>query len=388
MEWKYLLDVSKISDKRVEEYNGKKRYSATGDVDYNKITSFEEVEYKNKPSRANRMVLSGEILFAKMKGTTKVLKVTDEIAEEYIFSTGFTTLKNKKDLNKDYLYYILISEYFQNEKDKYCSGATQKAINNANLKKIKIPVPPMEIQEKIVKVLDQAQALIDKRKEQIEVLDQLIESIFYTMFGDPVRNEKGWEVKEVQHLGKVGSSRRVYLSECVNEGIPFYRGQEVSRLSYGKKPNNELFISPDHYEELKAQRGIPKKGDLLLPSICPDGDIWMVDTNEPFYFKDGRVLWVELEDENINNFFIKSTLAHILRRNFRGISSGSTFSELKIFLLEKITIPIPPLALQNEFADKVETIEKQKEVLRESLELLEENYKSIMDKAFKGQLFN
>ena len=197
MEWKYLLDVSKISDKRVEEYNGKKKYSATGDVDYNKITSFEEVEYKNKPSRANRMVLSGEILFAKMKGTTKVLKITDEIAEEYIFSTGFTTLKNKKDLSKDYLYYILISEYFQNEKDKYCSGATQKAINNTNLKKIKIPVPPMKTQEKIVEVLDQAQALIDKRKEQIESLDQLIESIFYTMFGDPVRNEKGWEVKKL-----------------------------------------------------------------------------------------------------------------------------------------------------------------------------------------------
>lgn len=388
MEWKYLLDVSKISDKRVEEYNGKKRYSATGDVDYNKITSFEEVEYKNKPSRANRMVLSGEILFAKMKGTTKVLKITDEIAEEYIFSTGFTTLKNKKDINKDYLYYTLISEYFQNEKDKYCSGATQKAINNTNLKKVKIPVPPMETQEKIVKALDQAQALIDKRKEQIEALDQLIESIFYTMFGDPVKNEKGWEVKEIKMLGKVGSSRRVYLSECVEEGIPFYRGQEISRLSYGKEPRTELFITLDHYEALKTSRGVPNKGDLLLPSICPDGDIWMVDTDEPFYFKDGRVLWVELEADNINSFFVKSALSHILRTNFKGMSSGSTFSEMKIFLLEKITIPIPPLSLQKEFTDKVETIEKQKEVLGESLELLEEKYKSIMDKAFKGQLFN
>ena len=293
--------------------------------------------------------------------------------------------KGAKALLKYIYYYLLGNIYILEEGFR---GAGLKHTNQKYIKNIKIPILSVEAQEKIVKVLDQAQALIDKRKEQIEALDQLIESIFYTMFGDPVRNEKGWEVKEVQHLGKVGSSRRVYLSECVNEGIPFYRGQEVSRLSYGKKPNNELFISPDHYEELKAQRGIPKKGDLLLPSICPDGDIWMVDTNEPFYFKDGRVLWVELEDENINNFFIKSTLAHILRRNFRGISSGSTFSELKIFLLEKITIPIPPLALQNDFAQKVETIEKQKKLLEESLELMEENYKSIMDKAFKGQLFN
>lgn len=197
MEMKYLLEVSKICDKSVGEYSGIKKYSATGDIDYNKIINFEEVDYETKPSRANRMVLEGEILFAKMKGTTKVLKITDEIASEYIFSTGFTTLKNKEDLDRDYLYYVLISEYFQTEKDKYCSGATQKAINNTNLKKIKIPVPPMEVQEKIVKVLDQAQALIDKRKEQIEALDLLIESIFYTMFGDPVRNEKGWEIKEL-----------------------------------------------------------------------------------------------------------------------------------------------------------------------------------------------
>ena len=246
----------------------------------------------------------------------------------------------------------------------------------------------MEIQKQIVQVLDQAQVLIDKRKEQIESLDQLIESIFYDMFGDPVRNEKGWEIKEMQNLGNVGSSRRVYLPECVDEGIPFYRGQEISRLSYGEDPNNELFITSEHYEELKSKRGIPKKGDLLLPSICPDGDIWMVDTDEPFYFKDGRVLWVELGGDDINNFFVKSALAHVLRRNFKGISSGSTFAELKIFLLEKIAIPIPPLPLQNEFAKKIETIEKQKELLNKSLELMKENYKSIMDKAFKGQLFN
>ena len=120
MEMKYLLEVSKICDKSVGEYSGIKKYSATGDIDYNKIINFEEVDYETKPSRANRMVLEGEILFAKMKGTTKVLKITDEIASEYIFSTGFTTLKNKEDLDRDYLYYVLISEYFQTEKDKYC----------------------------------------------------------------------------------------------------------------------------------------------------------------------------------------------------------------------------------------------------------------------------
>lgn len=333
------------------------------------------------------LLLEDDILISLTGNVGRVAKLEKKFLPAALNQRVACVRANKR-ISDEYLYYMLNSSYFENRCISQSKGVAQKNLGITNLKNIKIPVPPMEIQEKIVKVLDQAQALIDKRKEQIEALDQLIESIFYTVFGDPVRNEKGWEVKEIQDLGKVGSSRRVYLSECVDDGIPFYRGQEVSRLSHGKDPNNELFITSEHYETLKAQRGIPKEGDLLLPSICPDGDIWMVDTDEPFYFKDGRVLWVELDDENINNFFVKSTLAHILRRNFKGISSGSTFSELKIFLLEKITIPIPPLLLQNEFAKKVEIIEKQKELLEESLKLLEENYKSIMDKAFKGQLFN
>jgi type I restriction enzyme S subunit len=287
-------------------------------------------------------------------------------------------------VDMNYLYYYLSSYNFK----KVISGSAQPQITRTNLKKIKIPVPSIEIQKKIVEVLNKAQALIDKRKKQIEALDQLIESIFYAMFGDPVKNQKGWEVKEIKMLGEVGSSRRVYFSECVEKGIPFYRGQEISRLSYGKEPHPELFINLEHYELLKKNRGVPKKGDLLLPSICPDGDIWMVDTDEPFYFKDGRVLWIELKMEDINNFFVKSALGYVLKINFKKISSGSTFSELKIFLLENITIPIPPLSLQNDFADMVEAIERQKELLTQSLELMEEKYKSIMDKAFKGQLFN
>lgn len=383
MEWKYLLDVSKISDKRVEEYNGKKKYSATGDVDYNKITSFEEVEYKNKPSRANRMVLSGEILFAKMKGTTKVLKITDEIAEEYIFSTGFTTLKNKKDLNKDYLYYILISEYFQNEKDKYCSGATQKAINNTNLKKIKIPVPPMKTQEKIVEVLDQAQALIDKRKEQIESLDQLIESIFYTMFGDPVRNEKGWDVKKLGITTEIITGNTPPRKDIENYGnyIEWIKSDNINT------PYTYITEAKEYLSKIGKEKGryVPKNSILMTciaGSLNCIGNVAITDREVAYNQQINGFIPKEYSLFFLYNLFnlSKEYVQNNSTSSMKGMISKGTLSDLEYI--------VPPITLQNDFAQKVETIEKQKQVLLESLKLMEESYKSIMDKAFKGQLFN
>lgn len=388
MEWMNLLRVSKINDNKVDEFEGIKKYVATGGIDYNKIVEFEEVTYESKPSRANRRAEMGDILVAKMKDTVKVFKITEENCDEYIFSTGFCTLKANQDvLDTDYFYYVLISEDFQEQKNKYSKGATQKAINNTGLKKIKIPVPPIEIQKQIVEVLDEAQKLIDNRKKQIKLLDDLIESIFYDMFGDPVKNNKGWEVKKFDDFSNVRSSKRVYISECVDKGIPFYRGTEIVKLSLGEEVFPELFITEDHYKALKKETGIPKIGDLLLPSICAKGEVWRVDTNNPFYFKDGRVLWVELESDFIDSKYLQYCLSQVLIKNFEGIASGSTFPEMKIFILKNLEIPIPPLPLQNQFAEKVQAIEKQKELLQESIKLMEDNYNSLMQRAFKGELF-
>lgn len=383
MEMKYLLEVSKICDKSVGEYSGIKKYSATGDIDYNKIINFEEVDYETKPSRANRMVLGGEILFAKMKGTTKVLKITDEIASEYIFSTGFTTLKNKEDLDRDYLYYVLISDYFQTEKDKYCSGATQKAINNTNLKKVKIPVPPMELQEKIVKVLDQAQDLIDKRKEQIEALDQLIESIFYTMFGDPVRNEKGWAVKKLGTTTEIITGNTPPRKDAENYGnyIEWIKSDNINT------PYTYITEAKEYLSKIGKEKGryVPKNSILMT---CIAGSLNCI----------GNVAITDREvayNQQINGFIPKEYSLYFLYSLFsfskefiqnnstssmKGMISKGTLSDLEYI--------VPPLSLQKEFAQKVEVIEKQKEALEESLELMEENYKSIMNKAFKGQLFN
>ena len=131
------------------------------------------------------------------------------------------------------------------------------------VKSLLFPVPPMELQEKIVKVLDQAQALIDKRKEQIEALDQLIESIFYTMFGDPVRNEKGWEVKELEE---------VLLNNVSNIKKDFK--DDISYIDIGSINNNNNSIETYNNFKIKDAPSRAKRilnhGDILLSTVRPN----------------------------------------------------------------------------------------------------------------------
>ncbi|SHD75646.1 restriction endonuclease subunit S [Schnuerera ultunensis] len=303
-----------------------------------------------------------------------------------IHGMNLLCLRGDKDkINNYYGYYCLNSDVFLNQ----ISHITKKSVNQAsfnitNLKKIKIPVPPMETQEKIVKVLDHAQALIDKRKEQIESLDQLIESIFYTMFGDPVRNEKGWEVKKLEE---------VLLNNVSNIKKDFK--DDISYIDIGSINNNNNSIESYNNFKIKDAPSRAKRilnhGDILFSTVRPNlKNIAIFDmyTENTAIGSTGFCI-IRVNESLVNNKYIFNVVKN---SRFTGylvkIAEGASYPAVKDSDIKSIKISIPPISLQNEFAQKVEVIEKQKEVLRESLELLEENYKSIMDKAFKGQLFN
>lgn len=255
-------------------------------------------------------------------------------------------------------------------------------INKSNFSNIPIAIPPLPIQHQIVAELDALNTIMDKKRAQLEELDKLAQATFYHMFGDPVHNEKGWEVKKFDSFSNVKSSRRVFIEDCVEEGIPFYRGTEISVLSKGESVTSKLYITQEHYDRLKEDTGIPKIGDLLLPSICSDGEVWRVDSNEPFYFKDGRVIWVELLDKTINSHFLQFSFSQMLKNNFSSIASGTTFKEMKIFLLKALEIPIPPLTLQTQFAQKIEHIEKQKALIERSIADVQQLFDYTMDRYF------
>lgn len=292
-------------------------------------------------------------------------------------------LKPKENLDVDYLCYsIMFYDVLP-----LISGTTRAKLNKSALSKMLIPLPPLDIQKRIAAALDTANALIEKRKEQIEKLDLLIKSQFIEMFGDPVTNPKGWEKKHLEEIANVGSSRRVFVEELVNEGVPFYRGTEIGAMGTGESITPSLFITSQHYDRLKAVTGVPVIGDLLMPSICPDGRIWRVNTIDPFYFKDGRVLWVHFTEKSFDNTYLLYALKERIIAEYMNIASGTTFAELKIFLLKRVSVLLPPLVFQTQFAEFVQKVEAQKALLQKSLADMEQNYQSLLQKCFKGEIF-
>ena len=186
------------------------------------------------------------------------------------------------------------------------------------------------------------------------------QSRFIEMFGDCKRNPKNWSVCNLEEIAQVGSSKRVFVEELKKSGIPFFRGTEVGALAEGKKIEPELFITEEHYQQLCLATGKPQIGDLLMPSICPDGRIWIVNLEEPFYFKDGRVLWLHDIKKEFNSVFLLYTLKDRIMTDYDSIASGTTFAELKIFSLKQCKVFNVPIELQNQFAAFVKQTDKSK----------------------------
>ena len=279
----------------------------------------------------------------------------------------------------EYIYYLLLSKNWDDGTNKAVMG---KTLNKATLSKVKVNIHSVQEQQEIVYALNQATALIELHQQRFQKLDELIKARFVEMFGDCVLNTKSWNTKRLGDIAEVGSSKRVFVEDLKEKGIPFYRGTEIGALAEGKTVVPELFISEEHYSELCKATGFPQVGDFLMPSICPDGRIWIVNTSEPFYFKDGRVLWVHAINNSYNPVFLLHTLKDRIMTDYSSIASGTTFAELKIFALKECRIFDVPLELQNQFAAFVHQVDKSKVAVQKSLDEAQLLFDSLMQQYF------
>ena len=265
---------------------------------------------------------------------------------------------------------------------KYYSGATIPHIYFKDYCNEEFLLPTISEQKAIANVLNKITGLINKRKEQIRKLDELVKARFVELFGDIKTGNYKFETRKLGEVAEVGSSHRVFTTEFVEEGIPFYRGTEIGELANGIKPENPYRITKEHYDRLSCDETKPKIGDLLMPSICNKGQVWMVDIDEPFYYKDGRVLCISPNRKLFNCKYLEQFMREKTLVEYPKLGSGSTFAEFKIFLLKDIDILIPPIELQNQFADFVEQTDKSKLEVQKSLEKLELLKKALMQKYF------
>ena len=209
----------------------------------------------------------------------------------------------------------------------------------------------------------------------------------------PFEIPESWEWCRLGDITEIKSSKRVFEKDYVATGIPFFRSKEIGDLSRGEHIHTELYITKEHYNELKEKYGVPQKGDILLTSVGSIGNFWICDGRE-FYYKDGNVTQICAND-NIKSRYITLFLSSKLFSIQTNTSvSGTAYNALTIIKLKSLLFPLPPLTEQKRIVAKIEEVlpkvEKygkvQDELNKLNEELPERLKKSILQEAIEGRL--
>ncbi len=278
-------------------------------------------------------------------------------------------IKFTDDKLADYMYYYFKSNYGQNAIKSISSGTSMLKFNKTQLKTLPIPIPSIEIQEKIVTALDKAQYLIDKKKEQIDLLDELVKSRFVEMFGDPNCNNKNWKIKKFKDVSSNKDSDRVPIKQADREKrsgkYPYYGATGIIDSIDGYIFDGLYLLIAEDGKNLET-----KNKDI---AFLAEGKFWV--NNHAHVIK---------ETNESNLYYLKYTINNM---NLKPYITGIDQLKLNRGNLDNIELPIPPIQLQNEFAEFVTKIDEIKSKMEASLSELEDNFNSLMQKAFKGELF-
>lgn len=301
--------------------------------------------------------------------------------ETYSVSPAYHTYRIN-NINPNYLRYCLECRN-QDMFVRYVKkGSRQgKTIDLSRWLTYEIPVYLIEDQEKIVDKIDRVQGIIDASEKQLVKLDELVKSRFVEMFGEPLADDMRYPKVQLGSLADVGSSKRIFEKEYVNEGIPFYRTKEIVELSRGNRITTELFITKERYDEIKKEYGVPQAGDLLISAVGTIGVIWIVDGKNDFYFKDGNLLRIASSDR-FAPIYLKYLLEALIGTYKLKMSSGTAYAALTISALKEMLVYKVPLEEQNRFAAFVAEVDKSKLAVKQSLEKLETLKKSLMQQYF------
>lgn len=350
--------------------------------------NFEEVAFINKQRvKGNQLLRKGDILICTSSGSKALVGKAAYVDKDMSMTFGaFCKVVRTIKGNARYLGYFFDSPYYRSIISNASAGANINNIKTNDIDNLEVKWPNIERQNEIAEILDKVTSIIDLRKHQIVELNQLTKSRFIEMFGNVGEIDKHKVhdafVTKLGDVANVKSSHRVFTSEFVESGIPFYRGTEIGELSNGQIPKHPFYITREHYEKLANDDSRPKIGDLLLPSICNNGQIWLVDTNKPFYYKDGRVLCISPYPDVFNSIYLLYYLKYRLTYEYPKLGSGSTFAEFKIFQLKNMDVLVPNIMKQNLFANFIHQVDKSKMAVQKSLDELETLKKSLMQTYF------
>ena len=293
--------------------------------------------------------------------------------------------KNEK-LNVNFLFHFLNSNMFENDAVRNSAGAAQLNLSTNWLAEYEIPLPNLANQQRIAAILDQADALIQNNRAIVQKYDALTQSLFLDMFGDPVKNEKGWEVKSLGDITNlITDGKHGNCNDEKDSGYYFISAKDVKNNLINYTDARE--IPKIEFEEVDKRTNL-QPGDLVMintgatigrMAIAKD----IPETRKTTFQKSVAV--IKVKNDIISSFYLQYVL-ELGIITFANMGSGSAIKNLLLSEMRRFKIILPNLELQNQFAERVVVIEEQKQQAQLELAKSEELFQSLLQRAFKGEL--
>jgi len=368
----------------INEFEGEKDYLSTESIQGTKIEKIEcVITYADRPSRANMQPVLNSVWFAKMQATLKVYSFDEENKKEikkYILSTGFAGIKvNEKLVSPKYLRLMLISNDFNELKDKLSTGSTQRGINNHAIETISLIIPPLPIQQKIVSCLEKAEKAKELRKEADEQTKNLLKSVFMNMFLDKKKFEKV----------KIGKIARLTMGGTPSTSIKeYWENGTINWMKSGDIKGDFIYSVPNRITKLGLDNSNTEIYPINTVVIALNGQgktrgttaILKLNTTS-----NQSVAGILLEKNKALPEYVHYNLK-LRYQELRNLTGDNERSGLNLTILRNLDIHLPPLPLQQKFASIVKEVEAMKEQQKHSKEHLDNLFNVLMQKAFKGEL--
>ena len=350
------------------------------------VINEQTVYYNNDSEPLNDFLIQkGDILIALSGATTGKFGIYN-LEKKALLNQRVGLLRTiPTKLHNKYLFFYLFK--VRNEIFNIAQGVAQPNLSNKDLENLKIPLPSLEEQKRIADTLDKADALRQKRKQSIQLLDDYLKSVFYDMFGNPEKNEKDFKKARFGNYVEDIIAGSSYGGKQKNMLVKDEFGVlKVSAVTWGYFNPNEFKVVKE--KELKGEIVHPKKGDLLFSRANTRelvGASCIVDKNYPRLFLPDKLWKIKLKDDELNKIFVhylfkNKTFRNTLTRNATG-TSGSMLN-ISMEKLRNIKFAIPPIDLQNQFAQTVGQVEQTKSKMDESLKEIDNLFNSLMNKFF------
>jgi len=327
---------------------------------------------------------TGDILIARMPdplGRACIFPLKGE--KKFVTAVDVCIIRNGENIDNKYLKYAINSPFIRHDISRQSTGTTRKRITRKKLGELLLPLPPLEEQTKIAAILDAADGLRQKDKALITKYDDLTQSLFLDMFGDPISNPKGWKMVPMGRLMKIvrGGSPRP-INKYLGGIYPWIK------IGDGTK-GNDIYLTDtkEHItaEGLNKTRLLPS-GSLIFANCGVSLGFARIITFEGC-IHDGWLAFSEIDENVLNKLFLLKTLNSITL-HFRRTAPDGTQPNLNTSIMKNFKLILPDIALQTEFSDRLESLRKQKEIAQRSLKKAEALFNNLLQKAFKGELTN